>query len=321
MHGLGVVGQFCENIRCEELMLAPRPETGRTAAAFADFLHFSGCRGRIEVLNSRFAGAHDDAINIHGTYLRIVERPAPNRMRVRFMHGQTYGFDAFFPGDEVEWVNGETLVSRGVGRIERVERLGDRELLLTLSEPAPDGSDAGDVVENVTWTPEVVVRGNRIAGIPTRGLLLTTRRKTVVENNVFEGTAMSAVLIAGDAGDWYESGKVADIRIHGNRFIECGEPVIAILPEIDSVNAERPVHSNIRIEDNEFFLWEGTALQARSVEKLRFCANRLAGPEDGSAAPRPVVRLSVCEDAVVERNSVTDLAADLLVTRTRPDRD
>ena len=41
------------------------------------------------------------------------------------------------------------------------------------------------VVENVTYTPEVIVRNNYFSRIPTRGLLVTTRRKVLIESNTF----------------------------------------------------------------------------------------------------------------------------------------
>jgi hypothetical protein len=304
MHGLGIVGQFCENLLFERLTLAPRPETGRTVAAFADFLHFSGCRGKISVVNGHFEGAHDDAMNVHGTYLRIVGRPSPNRLRVRFMHGQSFGFAAFFPGDEIDLVNSRTLAVHGSGKIEEVEEIDPRELLLTLSDPVPDSALAGDVVENATWTPEVDVRGNRFARIPTRGLLLTTRRKAVIEDNLFERTAMSGILIANDAQSWYESGRVADVRIRGNRFIECGEPVIGILPENEEADADRPVHANISIESNVFEIRGGIVLQARSASGIRFCGNRLIDASDakGGISPSSPVRLTACSEVVAEEN-------------------
>ena len=84
--------------------MLPRLETGRTVAAFADFMHISSCRGKVGILNSHFEGAHDDPINVHGTHLRIIDKPAPNQVLVRFMHGQSYGFDAFFTGDEIDFV-------------------------------------------------------------------------------------------------------------------------------------------------------------------------------------------------------------------------
>ena len=67
-----------------------------------DGLHVSGCRGRRLVKDCVFSGAHDDAINIHGTYLRVVERLPGRQVKARSMHPQTFGFLAFSPGDEIE---------------------------------------------------------------------------------------------------------------------------------------------------------------------------------------------------------------------------
>ena len=72
MHGMGFVGQYSrdlafDSIRCE-------PSRGRLLAAANDFMQFSGCGGKVSVNGSRFVGAQDDGINIHGTNLRIVKR-------------------------------------------------------------------------------------------------------------------------------------------------------------------------------------------------------------------------------------------------------
>lgn len=61
----GVVCQYSENITVDRCNFAPRPGSGRTNAGFADFIQVSGCRGMVDIKNSRFIGAHDDPINIH----------------------------------------------------------------------------------------------------------------------------------------------------------------------------------------------------------------------------------------------------------------
>lgn len=104
MHGLGIVGQFSENLTLQRLTCAPRQETGRTAAGFADFVHLSGCKGKILICNGTFCGSHDDVINIHGTHLKITEKVGCNVCVVRFMHPQTYRFNAFYPGDHVDFI-------------------------------------------------------------------------------------------------------------------------------------------------------------------------------------------------------------------------
>lgn len=63
----------------------------------------------------------------------------------------------------------------------------------------------------------------------------------MIENNVFESSG-SAILIAGDANYWYESGAVKDVLIKGNDFrypcmssmYQFCEAIISIEPEIPS---------------------------------------------------------------------------------------
>ncbi|MFC3801934.1 right-handed parallel beta-helix repeat-containing protein [Cohnella sp. GCM10012308] len=310
MHGLGIVGQYSENLSFVRMELAPRPETGRTVAAFADCIHLMGCRGRIEIADSRFAGAHDDAINVHGTYLQIVGRPAPNAVEVRFMHPQSYGFEAFRDGDEIEFARGGSLAAFGTGRVRSVERIDDRTLRLTLEEPVTVIEDfaPGDVVENVTWTPEVRIAGNRFARIPTRGILITTRRKATIEGNAFERMRMSAILVEGDASSWFESGPVHDLTIRDNLFVECGDgdfPVIAITPAADEPDAARPVHRNIRIEGNRFETREALVLMAKGAAGVSFADNEIRAvglPGGGFGAFEGTIRLTACADTDVRDN-------------------
>ncbi|MFJ7936079.1 discoidin domain-containing protein [Sporosarcina sp. NPDC096371] len=278
MHGLGVVFQYSENLTVDNVDFAPRAETGRVTAGFADFLQVSGGRGLIKVVDSRFSGSNDDPINVHGTHLQVVKQPAPNQIVVRFMHHQTYGFDAFFPKDEIEFIHTDSLTAFGGAKVTDVERKSDREILLTLDRPTPEGLRTNDVVENVTWTPEVEIRGNHFERVPTRGVLLTTRQKVVIEDNVFLRPQMSAILIANDSGNWYESGMVKDVTIRGNEFIEAGNPVINIHPENRLVDWKNPVHRNIRIEDNMFRMTNGMTVDVKSTEGFSFVNNAIISP-------------------------------------------
>ena len=77
----------------------------------------------------------------------------------------------------------------------------EREILITLDRNIPQTiRDKKElVVENVTYTPEVLIRNNYFARIPTRGILVSTRRKVLIENNTFFRMQMSGILIADDA--------------------------------------------------------------------------------------------------------------------------
>ncbi|WP_053375241.1 alpha-1,3-galactosidase-related protein [Paenibacillus sp. FJAT-27812] len=304
MHGLGIVGQFSENITLRELNLSPRKETGRTVAAFADFVHLSGCKGKISVTKSHFAGAHDDAINVHGTYLQLVGIPSAHEAIVRFMHPQTFGFSAFHAGDDIHFVRSHSLTSYGGNRVKEAKLVNPREMLLTLEKPVPASAKLGDVVENITWTPEVEITDNYFARIPTRGVLVTTPRHAVIKRNVFERMRMSAVLVSGDAVSWYESGAVKDLTVEGNRFVECGNaelPVISILPENEEIDLEAPVHFGIRIVDNSFEMGEARVMEAKSTRGLVFQNNTIQSAI-GTLRAEDAIRLTACSEAETSDN-------------------
>ncbi|MNO20021.1 Alpha-1,3-galactosidase A [compost metagenome] len=308
LHGLGVVGQFSNNLTFQHMDISPRLETGRTVTGFADFIHMSSCRGKITVADSRFAGSHDDVVNVHGTYLRIVEQISANKVKVRFMHPQTYGFLAFYPGDEIEFVRSGALTTYAANEVVEVKSINLRELMLTLAQPIPEGIGCYDVIENVTWTPEVEVVNNHLARVPTRGMLVTTRRKVEIKGNIFERMQMSAILIAVDAESWYESGKVENVTIAENQFIAGGgieHPVIFILPENTEVDEYAPVHRGITIKNNRFETSGALALSAKSTCGLVFSANEMViGGESMSrlSSLKNAIRLTACSEVDISGN-------------------
>lgn len=281
----GLVGQYSENITYDGIRCQPRRESGRTDAGFADFVQMSGCRGKVRILNSYFEGSHDDPINIHGTHLKVVGSDSPCHLTVRFMHPQTYGFEAFFAGDSIELVNSHTLLPEFATRVKEARLIDDYTMTLTLEEQptALTGTLIEDyVIENTTWTPEVEIRGNYFARTPTRGILLTTRRKAVVEGNTFFRIPMSAILVSDDARSWYESGPVHQLLIRRNEFIECASPVIAIKPETD--RHAGAVHRNIAVDGNRFIYSGGLLLQAADAEGIVFSNNVVDVPADFSGS-------------------------------------
>jgi len=302
MHGLGIVSQWSENLFYNRVRVVPAAGSGRVIASFADGMHFSGCSGAVRVENCHFRGLHDDAVNVHGTHLQIQSSPSSTSLVVRYKHHQTYGMEAFFPGDSIAFVHALTLETYRVGRIVGARMLDERNILLELSEPIDSAAlKAGDCLENMSREPSVVVRNCRIEGTNTRGMLVTTRGKVLIENNVFYRTGMQAILIADDAKSWYESGPVRDVMIRHNRFDECGynsapdNYTIAIVPENSELVSGYAVHRNIRIEDNIFKVYDYPVLKARSVDGLTFLHNTILSSSFLPAGQRrPRVLLTAC---------------------------
>jgi len=274
MHGMGVVCQYSENIKLDHLQVKPQANSGRTCSAWADILHFAGCKGKIEVGHCYLSAANDDAINIHGIHLQIVEIRDPRKLVVRFMHDQTFGFPPVKTGDSIDFVRPQELVPYASGAVHSVHEIDEKEFLITLSLPAPGVMHVGDVIENTTATPQAFIHDDTIARIPTRGILVTTRRKVVIQNNILNRTHMTGILINDDAAYWYESGVVRDVTIKHNKLNYCGEPAIDIHPE-NIIYGSKPVHSNITIKNNLFYLSEKNVFSAKSTVNINFTNNNI----------------------------------------------
>lgn len=290
--GMGFVSQFTENITYQRVNVAPPKGSLRTCAAWGDVFQFSNCKGNVLVDSCRISGTQDDAINCHGTHLRIIEKPGGNQVLMRFMHPQTYGFAAFAPGDEVAVICHSTLreyANNPRRKVTAVEKKSDKDWLLTLDGPVP-AFEKNDVLDNITWYPNLTARNNHVSMDPVRGFLLTTRGRVIIESNTFHRCAMSAILIEDDAEGWFESGPVRDMLIRGNTFIGCG---IDINPQTRSAKPEEPVHENIRITDNFF---DGTSVSAKSVKGLTVTGNR------SPSGAIPIRLAPTCTETKVENN-------------------
>jgi hypothetical protein len=225
----------------------------------------------------------DDPINIHGTSVRVEEIQAGNRLRCRFMHHQSVGLRWARAGEEVGFLENASMRTMERGFVKEFRVLSPEEFEITFMEAIPPGLEPGDALENLSWTPDAHIANNRFMSCRARGLLVSTPGKVVIEDNYFASSG-SAILIAGDANNWYESGAVRDVTIRNNVFdapcltslYQFSEAVISIYPEIPDLEAnEEKYHRNIRIQDNEFHLYDYPVLYAKSVYGLAFKGNRL----------------------------------------------
>lgn len=256
MHGLGMVSQFCENASFKNCDLTPAE--GRTIASTADFFQFSGCRGNLIIENCRAWGAQDDYINVHGTHLRIVERNSSSLV-VRFMHNESWGFQAFAEGDELEFIKWNTLIPFGKATVKGFEKLNDTDIKLLLEGDIPEIELEKDVVENATWTPNLYVRNCDFGPTAGRGILCTTRGEVIIENNNFHNLWGPALLVEDDCNFWFESGYTKEIVFRNNRVSNCeydgtweGAPSIRYSPKVMDENSEAPVHGRLVVTCNRF---------------------------------------------------------------------
>lgn len=292
MGNFGIVAQTASNLTFRNIRCATDSLSGRTCAGFADFIQVSGCRGKVEINDCLFNGSQDDPINIHGTHLKVTDWGDGSRVAVKYMHPQTFGFQSFFKGDSIEIVNPDNLLPVADAIVVEATMIDERNIELLLDRQLPHDvcAMAAAVVENISWTPEVRIADCSFSATPTRAILVSTRRKVLIENNLFDRIPMASILIADDGKSWYESGRVTDVTIRNNRFVDCSVPVISISPEISEYAG--PVHSNIKIEGNVFEFSDdpvGDLIYVRGAEDVRIKDNTVT-PDKSSYADKRVQR-------------------------------
>lgn len=295
--GMGLLAQLCENITLEKFGVCLKGDADpRYFTTQADATHFSGCKGKIVSCNGLYEGMMDDAINVHGTYLKVVKRVDDRTLVGRYMHGQSWGFEWGCPGDEVQFIRSNTMELVGkqnkiisIRPYDKEQTGGAREFLITFQEPVDQviNEQSGFGIENLTWTPEVLFSGNVIRNNRARGSLFSTPRKTIVENNLFDHTSGAAILLCGDCNGWFETGACRHVIIRKNRFVNAltnlfqfTNAVISIYPEIPDLKGQQQYfhggpEGGIVIEDNEFETFDAPILYAKSVDGLVFRNNTI----------------------------------------------
>ena len=295
--GMGLLAQLCENITLEKFGVCLKGDADpRYFTTQADATHFSGCKGKIVSCNGLYEGMMDDAIKVHGTYLKVVKRVDDRTLVGRSMHGQSWGFEWGCPGDEVQFIRSNTMELVGkqnkiisIRPYDKEQTEGAREFLITFQEPVDQviNEQSGFGIENLTWTPEVLFSGNVIRNNRARGSLFSTPRKTIVENNLFDHTSGAAILLCGDCNGWFETGACRHVIIRKNRFVNAltnlfqfTNAVISIYPEIPDLKGQQQYfhggpEGGIVIEDNEFETFDAPILYAKSVDGLVFRNNTI----------------------------------------------
>lgn len=270
-YSLALVAQDCENITVTSSEFAPEEGSVRKLASCADFIQLCMCRGTVKVSGCHFDGAGDDLLNVHGIHFKITDI-CGNEMTVRFIHPQTHGFDPLRVGDEIAYIDPDTLLQIGTAVIESSALINEYEIRLKVSGTA--GAKAGVAIEDISACPGLEFTGNTSTRIITRGLLITTRGRVNVESNRFRSTSMSGILLSDDAKSWYESGMCCDVTIKDNVFDYCGETPILIKPENGKYGGA--VHKNIKIIGNTFKKYSGACISAKAADGLTIKGNRFA---------------------------------------------
>lgn len=292
--GMGVLAQNSHNLTLMRVDVRPAP--GRYFSTQADATHFSGCSGHIEVTDGHFEAMMDDAINVHGVYLRLSKRLDDYTLIGRYMHEQAWGFEWGRVGDMVRFVASRTFdIVLGVYTIKSIEpydnptTAGAKVFKIRFAERLPRQvrPELSIGLENMRKIPSVTFAHNRITNNRARGTLFNTSRLVRVEYNHFDNISGSGVLVSSDCNMWFESGQTNNMIVRGNVFedlltslYQFTEAVISINPVIPELAKQRePFYGQdggrIVIEDNLFKTFDTPLLYAQSVQGLVWRRNRV----------------------------------------------
>lgn len=296
--GMGLLAQLCENIYMDRFSISLKGDNDpRYFTTQADATHFSGCKGIIVSENGLYEGMMDDAINVHGTYLKVTKRTNDYTLQARYMHDQSWGFEWGRATDKVQFIRSKTMEVfdneneiASIKPIDQPTNKGARVFEITFKNPLSSEitENEGFGIENLTWTPEVIFRNNIIRNNRARGSLFSTPKRTIVENNFFDHTSGSAILLCGDSNGWYETGACREVIIKGNRFVNAltnyfqfTNAIISIYPEIPDLKAQKKYfHGGIVIENNSFETFDKPLVYAKSVDGLIFRNNIVKGNKE-----------------------------------------
>lgn len=288
--GMGLLAQFCHNVTLNKFSTLRHGIQMYTANA--DATHFVHCTGLVKVENGVFEGQLDDALNIHGVYVRILDRLSDNELIIKQMHCQATGLPIFAVGDRVQVLTPETLIPYACKTVKSVEIINDEISKVAFEEQINDVK-IGDDMENITKSCDLIFRNNVVRDNRARGMLIAAKGKVLIENNFFHSSG-AAILFESDGKYWFESGGTSSVTIKNNVFDRCkysrfGKAVVQFVKR-EATEDGKYYHNEINVIDNKFVMYGDLAAIFDNINKLCLKGNVVESDKP------PVVEISHCNN-------------------------
>jgi hypothetical protein len=211
----------------------PRPKgatTDRLVSTNSDGSHFITVEQGPTMEDCSFANTSDDAVNVHGFYYYVVEKPAPRRYLL------TPKWDiGLAAGDQIESCDHATYGSLGRTRIEQLTKRHAPELKGKIAPIWKNKSPTTqpDLIYDVVLQQDLPLKvGDSVTSLSRIGTGTTIRRcsfhacgrvlvkapNAVVEDCQFAYSSAVALQAGSDIGFWSESGFAENLVLRGNRF-------------------------------------------------------------------------------------------------------
>ncbi len=312
--GMGFLGENCENVTLDNCKVIP--SKGYMVSTTADASHFVGCRGNLTIKDCTFRNQLDDATNIHGAYQPIVDIVDHNTIGVRMGHYQQQGFIQARVGDSIGFVRIlDSFHAYDTRVVKDIKYINGRYNLITFDKALPADLEIGDLTENLSAYPKVKITDCYFGGNRARGLLISTHKGTIIENNTF-ATEMEAIMMPVESGHWLESGNAANVIIRNNVFEDCNFSGInrGVITFKTDDEVSNTAFTNITIEDNEFKHFDNLIVEARNVDGLVFKNNTItnSGTFPQLYPENPVMTFEHCKNVALDNNKYNGKAETMI---------
>ena len=213
--------------RCRVML---KPGTTRLLSTNADGFHCKNMHRPPVVEDCLFEGMHDDGINIHGMYSRVLTKPADGKLVVAPIFLQ-WGS----PGDLVEFFRQSDGVSLGRFPLTAVEKVEAKAYAELRRQHGPgfgygldyrlgiDGAPAvqpGDAMISTNYCGSgFVIRRNTFRNHRYRAILIRAEHG-VIEDNLIDGCSNDAMVLAPSL--YSEGGFVRDVVVRSNTIRNVG---------------------------------------------------------------------------------------------------
>ncbi len=280
--GMGVIAQVSKDIEISDMKVLPYGDS--CFSICADATHFVHCHGLIHIHNSHFEGQLDDALNVHGIYLRIVDKDEDSLL-LKFMHRQAQGIDFIKKGDTLETCNSDSLIPKKRYTVKGVEKINAGYIKVSI-EGGTEDILVGDNVTEISKYPEVIFENCTLKNNRARGMLLASAGKTVIKNNLFDNPG-APIKFESDGTLWFESGGVKDVLITGNTFTNCmyvknswGSKALIDVMRRPKFEEGKYFHEKIEVSDNTFINCHSPIASVNNTEEFIFKGNKFENCTD-----------------------------------------
>ncbi|MDQ8206378.1 hypothetical protein QEH52_02580 [Coraliomargarita sp. SDUM461003] len=301
--GMGVIAQTCRDVHLRQVRVLCRPDSGRVFSVFVDAFHFVDCLGHVSIEDCVMEGQMDDAVNIHGAFLRPEPAPLTNTLRLRIMHHQQWGVQNLKTGDTAGFFCARTLNPLFEANIVKAEML-NCEIIEVTFDWLPDELDLEQLlVMRAEYDFNVLIKNCTMRDNRSRGVLFNAYGACRIIDSHFR-TPWQAVRVSGAVdGKWHESGPSQYIEVSGCTFERCGyatgRPVIEVTAHSFPDGKSEPYHQKVIVRENQFELVHTNLLAVDNLGVLDFYSNEIQSEVSASLNVGPHVGLGRVEGVEV----------------------